>query len=158
MEVSIYTNELLFNIKNKSHQELAVLLPDPEQRYPQEAGTDKEEDLKRCIVEAYSEVVGIISRFEYNIRPEQEVIATTPELPEYFVFYIESSERRLVSEEQALADLIFSYMTNRSLSRYYTNAGRNDLAAKDEANAAIDKDHIIKMIYRKRRPAIPTRD
>ena len=158
MEVSIYTNELLYNIKNKSHQELAVLAPDPEQRYTQEAGTDKEEDLKRCIIESYSEVVGIVSRFEYNICPVQEVTAAVPELPEYFVFYIESSERRLVSEEQALANMILSYMTNRSLSRYYANAGRNDLAEKDEANAAYDKDQIIKLIYRKRRPSIPTRD
>lgn len=158
MEVKISSDELLFNIKNKSHQELAVLAPDPEQRYAQEAGTEKEEDLKRCIVESFAEAVGIVSRFEYNICPVQEVTATAPELPEYFVFYIESSERRLVSEEQALADMILSYMTNRSLSRYYTNAGRNDLAAKDEANAAYDKDQIIKLIYRKRRPSIPTRD
>lgn len=158
MEVKISSDELLFNIKNKSHQELAVLVPDPEQRYPQEAGSEKEEDLKRCIVESFAEAVGIVSRFEYNICPVQEVTATAPELPEYFVFYIESSERRLVSEEQALADMLLSYMTNRSLSRYYTNAGRNDLAAKDEANAAYDKDQIIKLIYRKRRPSIPTRD
>ena len=99
-----------------------------------------------------------INRLAHFDVPGHKGGRMNPELPEYFVFYIESSERRLVSEEQALADMILSYMTNRSLSRYYTNAGRNDLAAKDEANAAYDKDQIIKLIYRKRRPSIPTRD
>ena len=159
MEIRISSKEILFNIKNKSHQEVAVLLPDPEQRYTQEASSEKEEDIKRCILEAYSEAVGILSRFEYNICPRQEASAGAPNtgivLPEYFMFFIESSERRIVSEEQALADLLLSYMTNRSLSRFYTNAGRSDLAAKDEANAATDKDSIVKIIYRKRRPSLP---
>ena len=162
MRINITTSEILFNIKNKSHQELAVLLADPEQRYPQEAGDDKLEDIKRCVVEAAADAVGVVSRFEYGRLAEEEVTAGASEsgilLPEFFTFDVENSERRIVTEEQALADLILSYITNRSLARYYYNAGRNDLAAKDDANAVNDKDLILKILYRKRRPAIPTRE
>ena len=161
MNISISSKELLFNIKNKSHQELAVLIPDPEQRYPQEAGSDKEEDIKRCITEAYAEAVGITSRFERDVVPMDEAYAGARSsgivLPEHFMFYVETSERRIQSEEQALADLLLSFLTNRSLSRYYANAGRNDLAEKDNANAVADKDSILKILYRKRRPPLPSR-
>lgn len=156
--MTIYINcaELLFNVKSKSHEEVA-LLP-AEQRYAAEASTEKENTVKRCIYAANGEMLSLLDRFCQGGQGDvdADVLPGTGGLvlPTSFTYDFVYSERRLKGKNAALAEMMLALLTELTLARFYISVAQTDLAQSHEALAQRDANTLAQMLYTKRSPEI----
>ena len=61
MKITLLYSELLFDITNKNRSEVALL--DPAVRYRAEVGSDKGEEVRRCLLDSLSTLTATYSRF-----------------------------------------------------------------------------------------------
>lgn len=150
MRVIIQKSELNYNIRRKSHTELAQL--PSEQRYLLEAGSDKEDEINRCIVEAYAILQENLSRF-LSLSPSVEDASTDDaSIADVLVLDFEYSGRRLAGREQSLADECLAYLTDATLSNFYLSVGSDEMAKKHAEMATNKLQFIMRMLYTKLPP------
>lgn len=155
MKVQIATSELIYNIRSKSASELSHV--PAEQRYQWEVGTEKMDEVRRCIVESYAMLQETLSRF---LRLEEDLgdIETDESiLPELLVLDFENSGRRTAGRGQTLTDHCLAYLTDATLAKFYLSVSAMDMADKRTKMADAELNFITKLLYTKLPPrSIPT--
>ena len=151
MRISLMYDELLFDIKTKNRAEVAVY-DDPAIRYRAEIGSDKEEEIKRCILSAFATLTNTYMRF----MRAGEVVAVDNQsyVPEQLEVEIVGSERRLGGKMPMIADIMHSLLVNMTLSKFYLTCGQSDLSTMRDSLAAADVQTLQKLIYSKQPPRL----
>lgn len=175
MEVTINTEELFFDIKNKSHYEVSSI-QDVNLRYIAEAGSEKTHEVFRCIIDAEAIVRLMCNKFVSTVEekyaeqaPEDEGTATVAstttkesinnipeEVPTSFVYTFVDNPRRHDNRGQVLANSIHSAIVSMALSKFYVSVNQMELS---QAHDALAKNAVVlleRMLYEKKQPSAPT--
>lgn len=152
MIVTINYSEVLFDLQNKNREEVRGI-ETPQARYLAEAGSDKTDEVARCIQEAVSNVEVMLQRFLK--RREMENASDLLRNPDDILFEFEVSERRGSDKGKMIADTIHSLVVNLSLSKFYNTVNQAELAAKRDALAASDTVVMNKLMFEKLPPVYP---
>ena len=156
MEIKILTSELKFDIKNKSHNEVSSI-EDVNLRYMAEAGTEKESEIDRCIIEAEARVRLVCGRFLKRVTASTPQNNALPEsLPESYTYEFVDNPRRLDNKEKAMADSIHFAIVNLALSKFYVSVSQTGLANTHDAMATNALSLIENALYDKLPPVQPT--
>ena len=149
MDITLNTSELMFDIRNKSHLETAKI-PDAEQRYIIEAGSDKKDELERRLIEAYHMARQLCARY---LVPDVTVRANDSlSIPEAFVFRLNLSTRRLSGKTGALAQMLHSFICNHTLAGFYATVSQPELSASHSNMANVDAMNVENILYNKMPP------
>ncbi len=151
MKIYLDVDELLFDMRNKSHQDTADI-SDVEARYRVEAGTHKTEELRRCLLEVSSTLTRRVSR--YLVDYYRQLADNNLHLPETLVYDFDFSERRMINKAQPLSDAMHAFIVHYALAKYYATVNHTELSNKhstltQDASAALDE-----IIYTKRPPIV----
>lgn len=149
MEIILSVEDLLKAIKQESHREVEGI-ENAETRYRVQAGTEKEQDIYRCMVESASALRHRVRRYlrAYWQQEADNQLA----LPESFVYEFTMSERRSVGKAQPLADHMASFIKHLTLSKFYAMVSQGDLSNKHSTIALDEANTIEDMIYSKQPP------
>lgn len=153
MRVILNVQELADDIFAKSHYGTA-LIENVDQRYEVEAGTEKRDDVARCLTEANAIVVTMCSRFLSCAYTD--IASNFLDLPEAFEYDFRASERRFANRSQAFADIMHSLLVNLTLAKYYNDVSHGDLATKHDNLAKGDMAMLERLLYEKTPPIPPT--
>lgn len=148
LTIIIDRSEVVKDIRLKSRGELALLTP--EQRYPLEAGTDKDDEIARDILLAVANIKRVLAK--YLAMSDESFADDNLGVPQEFVFEFDISDRRLDGKAQAVADLMHSYIASMSLSRYYASTPNADLVAKHSGEALRIRDELSALLALKKAP------
>ena len=151
MVIELYTIEILSRIRATSHREVAAI-PDADARYLAEAGTEKAEELNRCVTDAASRLYGRCSRFlsqSYETRKDNFSL-----LPDSYVYDFILSERRAVGKAEPLAEAMNTFMVEYALSKFYSIVNQGDLSNKHSLLAIDAGNQIDQLLYTKQPPIV----
>lgn len=150
MKISINYSELLFDITNKNRSEVQFL--EPALRYRAEIGTDKEEEVKRCLLGSLATLTASYSRFfkDYVVVPADNTLL----IPEIIEIDLLGSERRLGGKMSAIANGIHSILVNMTLSQYYLSVGQVELSSQRDNITAAEVQVLKKLLYSKTPPVV----
>lgn len=151
MKIYLNVDELLFDIRNKSHQETAGIL-DVEERYRVEAGEHKVEELRRCLSEVSSILSRTVSR--YLVDCYHQHADNDSCLPETLVYDFDLSERRMINKAQPLSDAMHSFIVHYVLAKYYATVNQTELSNKHSALTQDSASLIEEILYTKRPPIV----
>lgn len=152
MNIVLETEELLIDIRTKSHEECANTITEVEARYRTEAGNHKNEEIYRCLLESASALSRILARFLHSDNTWEA--DDTANITDGFQYDFDVSERRMDGKSQALADAMHSYIVHDTLRRFYGTVSAADLATKHTALAQEAEAAIKEMMYSKKPPII----
>ena len=153
MEVTLYTQNLIDDIRNKSHYEVSAIT-DAEARYRAEAGSEKIAEIKRCLQEAIGRLTHRISpylneSFSFNITDNEDV----PEgQSEGYVFLFDMSDRRADGKKEPLRNAMHSFVVHYALSFFYSSVSQGDLSNKHSVAALDEANRLDEIIYSKKAP------
>ena len=150
MKITLMYSELLYDIQSKNRTEV-MGIPETAARYRAEAGKEKEDEIKRCMLDAFASLTLTCMRF---LRGEVVPMDNEPEVPSFFEIDIIGSERRLGGKMTAIADVMHSMLVNMTLSRFYLGVGQSDLAQVRDSLAAADVNSLKRLIYSKQPPIL----
>ncbi len=126
MRIVLDIEELLLDIRNKSHEECATLIADTEARYRAEAGNHKNLELFRDIAESGSSLSRLL--FRYLADYYQDEASNNDTLPESLVYELNISERRSSGKAQPLADAMHQYVVHYTLAKFYASVSQTELS------------------------------
>lgn len=157
MQVKIKIKELFFDIKNKSHHEVASI-QDTDLRYVAEAGTENEHEIYRCIIDAEAKVrlmcgkflVRASETFNDNTLPEQ--------VPDEYTYDFIDNARRQDNRGQVIVDGMHSAIVSMALSKFYVSVNQMELSEQHDKLAANAVLLLERMLYEKLPPTPPTWD
>lgn len=151
--ITIKFSEILFDLQNKNAEEVRFI-EEPQARYLAEAGTNKIEELKRCIKEAFSFASSLCLRFLSvgEVTDADDSIENVEDL----TLSLQLSERRGAGKASIIADTLHSMIVNMALSKFYNTIHQTDLATKRENLAASDVQIFHKHIFTKLPPVFTT--
>lgn len=158
ISILINSEEVVYDIQSKTHTELAVSVQDEAQRYRIEAGTEKLDEVRRCVQEAYAEAAGALARFldeEGNRDGDTSTYAKgAVTLPSHLEFNFKWSERRYRYKIESLKVLLFSLLVNLAMARFYTSMQAENLSKIRAAQAQGDLSQVQALVYYKAEPTI----
>lgn len=156
--ILISSEEVIYDIKSKTHTELAVSVQDETQRYKIEAGTEKLDEVKRCVQQAYSEATSALVRWLDNTGSADNVTSTYDNsavvLPANLMFRFRWTERRYRDKQDPMTSLLFSLIVNLAMVRFYTSMQAEGLAKVRASQAQSDLSQIQALVYYKGEPVI----
>ena len=152
MLIVLSVEELMRDIKKKSHREVEERIADVEARYRAEAGTEKEDEITRCMVEAASALSHRLHR--YLRTWYQDEVDDQLAIPESFVYDLALSERRAEGKAQPLTDYMHNFVVHLTLSRFYSAVSQQELS-NIHSQLALDTAGLLEeMIYTKKPPLL----
>lgn len=155
MKVTLYINELLFDLKNKNALETSGIA-DTEQRYRAQAGSEKDDELKRDIQNAASQLSVLMMKFlSHKFHSGSDNGALSGDM---LVFDFGISGRRAINRIPAIADIMHSIIVNLGLSYFYKSVALPELERGRKKAAAEDMAALQPMLYDKMPPMTPTRE
>lgn len=157
MTVQIKIKELFFDIKNKSHHEVASI-QDTDMRYVAEAGTENEHEIYRCIIDAEARVRLMCGKF---LKRASETFNdnTLPErVPDEYTYDFIDNARRQDNRGQVIVDGMHSAIVSMALSKFYVSVNQMALSEQHDKLAANAVLLLERMLYEKLPPTPPTWD
>ena len=161
MTITIGIKDLIYAIRMTSHNEVGHIT-DAEVRYKVEAGLDKIELIKQCIMEAYSSVLMNCHRFimDDNVDDINPAVPDTSETINNeteigisdFVFNIDGGVRRLGGKSLALANKIREALKDYALCNFYVSVSAQEQAKAHASLANADMVALNQMLLEKRPP------
>ena len=156
MTVTINTSELFFDIKNKSHHEVASI-ENVDQRYVAEAGTENTHEILRCIIEAEARVRLMCGRFLNKVTENKDVSSDLPStIPSSYTYSFVDNARRQDNRGKVIADGMHSAIVSMALSKFYVSVNQMELATSHDALATNGVQLLEKMLFEKLPPVQPT--
>lgn len=148
MKITIITEELLKDIRTRSNLDVQGM--EPEVQYRVEAGSDKNDALRREITTAGSVLTGLLYRFlQEGYRTEAD---NMPGVAEEMVWVLNVGERRLSGKVQPLTDACHDYLLHSVLDRYYRSVNAAELSKTHFQQTADAAKEIEKLLYSKKPP------
>lgn len=133
----------------KSHQEVSVI-DDNEARYRAEAGSEKLEDITRCLGEGLGAVRHRCVRFlKEEITERSDNLSN---LPEKVSFDLALSERRAIGKNEPLTKAMHSLVVEYALAKFYSDVSQMELSNKHSALAINAGNEIDDLLYTKLPP------
>lgn len=158
MTITIDVKELFFDIRNKSHYEVSSI-SDTNQRYISEAGTEKTQEIYRCIIEAEARVRLMCSRFLTPATKNYGADNKLPsDIPESFTYTFKVNKRRQEHRGKAIADNLHEAIVNMALSRFYITVNQAGLAETHDKLAGRSISLLDRMLFEKLPPTAPIWD
>lgn len=151
MVVELKAQLLLIRLKSISHREVAEI-PNVEARYRAEAGSEKEEDLKQCIIDGNAMCSHRVIRFLRRTYDNQ--VDNTPVWPDKFSYELELSERRLANKGGALQTAMADFVLHYALSEFYSHVSQGELSNKHSLLANAAAITIDNLLYTKLPPSV----
>ena len=149
MVIELYKQELLDDIRMKSHLEMANI-EDVEARYRVEAGSEKIEDITRCLGEGLGAVRHRCIRFlKEEITEHSDNLSY---LPDTFTFNLSLSERRAIGKNEPLTRAMHSLVVEYALAKFYSDVSQIELSNKHSALAINAGNEIDDLLYTKLPP------
>lgn len=150
MKISLSYNELLFDITNKNRSEVQGL--DPAVRYRAEIGSDKDDEVRRCLMSSLSVLTANYTRFvqDASVTPSDNELS----LPETIEIRVNGSERRLAGKMSAIANCMHAILVNMTLSQFYLSVGQSELSSMRDNVAATEVQVLKKLFYSKIPPCV----
>lgn len=151
MVITLYFQELVNQMRAISHREVAEIL-DVEARYRAEAGSEKMDELRRCLDDASQKLSGLCARFlEESYTSEADNMLSVPVA---YVFDLSFNERRGINKADALLNAMQNFMLEYALSKFYSIVSQGELSNKHsllalEAGRALDE-----LMYSKQPPRV----
>lgn len=152
MRIVLNIDELLLDIRNKSHEECASLFADAEARYKVEAGNHKNLELFRNIAEVGSSLSRLL--FRYLADYYQEEASNNDTLPDSLVYELNLSERRSNGKTQPLADAMHQYVVHYVLAKYYATVNATELSNKHSVQTQEAASQIEDLVLTKKPPLV----
>lgn len=150
MEIIINIDEILFDIRNKSHEECSAAIADAEARFRAEAGNHKNEELYRSLRSVHAALQRRVVRFLRNSH--EKTGANDMYIPTSFVYEFEMSERRAQGKVQALADAMHDYLVHYTLAKFYATVTQGELSNKHSLLTGECEAEIMAILYDKMPP------
>lgn len=155
MQITIKLKELFFDIKNKSHHEVASI-EDTDLRYVAEAGTENEHEIYRCIIDAEARVRLMCGKFLVS-STETHKDNTLPEyVPDSYTYNFVDNARRQDNRGQVITDGMHSAIVSMALSKFYVSVNQMELSAQHDKLAQNAVLLLERMLYEKLPPTPPT--
>lgn len=151
MIISLYTLELLNDIREKSHLEVAEIT-DAEARYRAEAGSEKTTEIIRCIEDGIREAEHRCMLFlkeQYT-----EFADNTVGYPDTYNFVFVMSERRVLGKTKPLTKALHNFVVHYALSHFYQTVSQGALAEKHALIASAEGTAIEDLLYSKLPPRV----
>lgn len=149
MILSLSIPVLLKDIKQKSHYEVSNIT-DAEARYRAQAGTEKEDEIYRSMVEVASSLKHRLRR--YLDESYQEEADDQVAIPDSFIYCLSVSDRRADNLLQPLTDAAHNYVVHYTLSKFYSSVSQGELSNKHSKETADAAKTIDELIYTKQPP------
>ena len=151
MVITLYTQELLNDLRSKSHYEVSQI-ENVEVRYRAEAGSEKTDEIKRCISDG-------IARLRHRCwRFLREEITETNDNGTYWtdesVFDLSLSELRAINKSEPLTVAMHTFVVEYALSKFYSDMSMQDLSNKHSVLAMEAGDRIDDMLFTKMPPRV----
>lgn len=151
MVVRIYTNEIINQVKLTSHNEVSAIT-DVDARYRAQAGSDKTEEINRCVQESLSRLSSRCSRF--LLATHKADATNVMHLPEYLDYELVLSERRERSKTDDLTNAMHHFCAEYTLAKFYSLVSQGELSNKHSLLAIDAGNEIDKMLYTKQPPRV----
>lgn len=152
MLITLSVEEIMRDIKKKSHREVEEKIPDVEARYRAEAGTEKEDEITRCMVEAASTLSLRLHR--YLRTWYQDEVDDQLAIPEAFVYDLSLSERRAEGKAQPLADCMHNFIVHLTLARFYSTVSQQELSNIHSVQSLDTQKQLEELLYTKLPPLL----
>lgn len=150
MVIELYVSNLYNQIRAISHREVAEI-PDVEARYRAEAGSEKQDDINHCIMDAAAKLEGRCARWL------QESIINyadnTHSVPQSFYYEFSLSERRAVNKD-SLANAMNNFLLEYALSKFYSIVSQVELSNKHSLLALSEGKTLDEMLFTKHPPIV----
>lgn len=150
MTITIIIEELLKDIRERSHLDVQGMEPDVQ--YRTEAGSDKNEQLKREIVIVSSALTRMLQRYLTHDDTGTADDTLDGRVGEQLVWNLNVSERRASNLAQPLTDACHDYLVHYALSRYYKSAAADELSNTHSLLTADASNEITALLYSKTPP------
>lgn len=151
MKVILNIEELLFDIRNKSHEECQSIT-DVEARFRSEAGNHKNEEIYRSLVEVNSSLTRMVRRYLMEFLPVEA--DDNAVLPQSFVYDFEISQRRSDNLTQPLADAMHSYLVHYTLAKFYATVSQTEFSNKHSTLTQAAATEVEELLFTKKPPII----
>ena len=148
MKITLIVEELLKDIREKSSLDTEGM--EPEVKYRVEAGSEKNDQLKREIITVSSVLTRTLSRYlaDDDRAEADNMLGLSAEL----TWKLNLSERRTVGKAQPLTDACHDYMVHYVLARYYKSVNAGELSNKHSLLTADAAKEIEQLLYTKTPP------
>ena len=159
MDVTLYTQNLIDDIRNKSHYEVASIADD-DARYRAEAGTEKLSEIKRCIQEAIGRLTHRLypylnEAYTFDMTDDLDVPTDSAGATTHtagYKFEFDMSERRADGKKEPLRNAMHSFVVHYALSFFYSTVSQSELSNKHGVAALEEANHLDEIIYTKKAP------
>lgn len=143
--IRLQVTELLFDIRNKSYEECQSIT-DIDARYRTEAGTEKTDEIRRCLTEAVSRLHRIAYRWTAKFYKDEptwdDADIPSEDYHQDYVFELDFTQREAEGKDKILADLFHEYVVEATLAKFYSSVNAGDLSNKHSL-LAIEADRAI---------------
>lgn len=150
MTITIIIEELLKDIRERSHLDVQGMEPDVQ--YRTEAGSDKNEQLKREIVIVSSALTRMLQRYLVADDTDAADNALDGRVGQQLVWELDMSDRRASNKAQPLADACHDYMVHYTLARYYKSVNAGELSNTHSLQTADAAREIEGLLFSKTPP------
>lgn len=151
MVVTIYAQEVLNDLRSKSHYEVSAI-ENAEARYRIEAGTEKMDEIVRCINEGVARLSRVMTRWMRSaITSETD---NTSSLPASWTFDLAISERRAIGKAEPLSELVQTFVVEYALSKFYSDMSVQEYSNKHSVLALDAASRLDDLMYSKMPPLV----
>ncbi len=150
MTITIIIEELLKDIRERSHLDVQGMEPDVQ--YRTEAGSDKNEQLKREIVIVSSALTRMLKRHLVDSDSQEADNTLDGRVGSQLEWELDMSERRASNKAQPLTDACHDYMVHYTLARYYKSVNAGELSNTHSLQTADAAREIEGLLYSKTPP------
>ncbi len=151
MVITLHVNEVINNLRGISHREVAAI-DDPDARYRAEAGSEKMEEIYRCVWEAFANLSARCRRWlKASYQSSRENLI---DVPTQFNFEFLLSERRAINNAESLESGMHTFMVEYALAKFYSIENQGDLSNKHSLLAIEAGNALDQMLYTKLPPRV----
>ena len=151
MVITLTTAKLIESIKSISHREVAEI-PDIDARYRAEAGSEKMEEINRCLTEALGRLTHRCNRF--LIESYSSGANDTVSMSASYNFEFNFTERRAANKAEPLAAAMHDFVVEYALSKFYSYVSQGELSNKHAMQAISTGNLLEELLYIKNPPRV----
>ena len=148
MVIELYTQEVLNDVRTKSHQEVSQI-SGVEERYRVEAGSEKMDQIRLCLAESEGRLRELCVRYLKETIGEDGV-----EPRDTIKIELVLSERRSIGKDMPLKRVMHTFLVEYTLAKFYLIVHNEDFANKHDALATSAGQRITELLYSKLPPRV----
>lgn len=151
MVVELFTQEVINQMRAVSHREVAEIA-DAEARYRAEAGSEKTDELYRCIDDAHKRLSARCMRFLKATYKRK--VDNLRDIPSSYIYEFSLSERRAINKAEGLIDAMHTFLLEYAMSKFYSIVSQGELSNKHSLLAIEAGNLIDQLLFTKQPPRV----